>query len=285
MYNIKITFKERKNLNKEDYFISLSKNRYIGDDGVMIKDMIYSKDLFCEDIHFKRDWMSLKEIAKKSVLVNISDAIVMNAKPLYMLLGIKIPKEFTYRQIKELYEGFSEVCKEYGIEIIGGDTIAGDKLDISITVISKVKRVIKRKGVKKDYLFAYTGTLGESKRDLKKLLQGKKVSKDSKFIKPILRDDFFYKASKYLSSALDISDGLYKDLSRLTYVNKIGVKFLKKLPKSIVCSGEEYEILFAFDKRYKNKILSIAKKTKTPVTIFAKAKRGKFRSLCKENHF
>ncbi len=272
-------------MNKEDYFISLFKNRYIGDDGVAIDKIIYSKDLFCEDVHFKREWMSLREIATKSVLVNISDSIVMNAKPKYLLLGIKIPKEFSYKQIKELSDGFKEVCKEYDISIIGGDTIAGDKLDISITVISTSKRPVKRKGIKKGFLFAYTGTLGESKRDLKKLLSGKKISKNSKFVKPKLRDKFFYNASKYISSALDISDGLHKDLSRLTHANKIGVEFIKKISKEQICSGEEYEILFVFDKRYKNKILSIAKKTKTPITIFAKAKRGKFRSLCKENHF
>ena len=272
-------------MNKEDYFISLFKNRYIGDDGVVIKDMVYSKDLFCEDIHFKREWMSLREIAKKSILVNISDSIVMNAKPKYLLLGIKIPKKFSYKQIKELSDGFKEVCKEYDMSIAGGDTIAGDKLDISVTVISQTKKPIKRKGIKKGFLFAYTGTLGGSKRDLKKLLSGKKISKNSKFIKPKIRDKFFYKASKYISSALDISDGLYKDLSRLTSINKIGIKFLKKFPKRVACSGEEYEILFAFDKRYEKRMLSIAKKTKTPITIFAKAKRGSFRSLCKENHF
>ena len=272
-------------MNKEDYFISLFKNRYIGDDGVAIDKIIYSKDLFCEDIHFKREWMSLREIAKKSVLVNISDAVAMNSKPVYLLLGIKIPKNFSYKQIRELSEGFKEICKEYDIKIIGGDTVAGDKLDISITVISTSRYPVRRKGIKKGFLFAYTGTLGESKRDLKKLLLGKKISKNSKFVKPKLRDKFFYKASKYISSALDISDGLHKDLSRLTQVNKIGVKFIKKISKEQICSGEEYEVLFAFDKRYKDKILSIAKKTKTPVTIFAKAKRGKFRSLCKENHF
>ncbi len=272
-------------MNKEGYFISLFQNRYIGDDGVAIDKVLYVKDLFCEDIHFKREWMSLKEIAKKSVLVNISDAIVKNAKPLYLLLGIKIPKEFNYKQIKELHDGFKEICKEYNIEIIGGDTIAGSRLDISITIISKVKKVIKREGIKRGYLFAYTGDLGNSKRDLKRLLMGKKIYKNSKFIRPKLREKFFYKASKYISAALDVSDGLYKDLSRLSSLNKIGVKFIKKIPKSKICSGEEYEILFAFDKRYKSKIISISKQTKTPLTIFAKAKRGKFRNLCKENHF
>ena len=37
-----------------------------------------------ENVHFKKEWMSLKQIAYKSMIVNISDAIVMNAKPLFM---------------------------------------------------------------------------------------------------------------------------------------------------------------------------------------------------------
>lgn len=272
-------------MSKEDYFISLFESKYIGDDGAVIKDMVFSKDLFCEDIHFKREWMSLKEIAAKSVLVNISDAIVMNAIPKQLLLGIKIPKEFNYKDIKELQSGFSEVCKEYDIDIIGGDTVAGDKLDISVTLISKCKVPVHRKGIKKGFLFAYTGTLGSSKKDLKKLQRKQKNHKNSKFIKPQLKAKFFYEASRYISSALDISDGLYKDLSRLAKINKTGVEFFKKLPKCVACSGEEYEILFAFDKRYKKRILSLAKKYRVPLNIFAKAKRGKFKNSCKENHF
>ena len=272
-------------MNKEDYFISLFESKHIGDDGAVIKDQIFLKDLFCEDIHFKREWMALKDIAKKSILVNISDAVVMNAKPKYILLGVKIPKDFSYKEIKQLQEGFCEICKEYGIDIIGGDTISGDKLDISVTLIGKSKNPITRKGIKKGFLFAYTGTLGESKRDLERLQRKQKIRKNSKFIRPRLKADFFYEARKYISSALDISDGLYKDLSRLTKANKIGIKFFKKFSKDTACSGEEYEILFSFDKRYKKMILSLAKKHKTPVRIFAKAIRGKFKGNCKENHF
>ncbi len=272
-------------MNKEDYFISLFKNKHIGDDGAVVDEMVYSKDLFCEDIHFKRRWMSLKEIAKKSMLVNISDAIVMNAKPVYAMLGIKIPKNFSYKDIKELYLGFEEICKKYNIAMIGGDTIAGDKLDISLTIISKTKKPIKRIGIKKGDLIAYTGSLGSVRKDLKKLLKNEKIYKKSKFITPILKDKFFYKASKFIHSALDISDGLSKDLSRLGKINKLNFKFFKKISKNKICSGEEYEILFSFDKKYKDKILSLSKQTKTPVTIFAKAIRGKFKNICKENHF
>ncbi len=272
-------------MDKESFFISFFTDSHIGDDGAVLENEVISKDLFCEGIHFKREWMSLKQIAQKSMIVNISDAIAMNAKPKYALLGIKIPKEFSKKMIKELYVGFDEVCKAYNIAIIGGDTVAGEKLDISVTLISYTKNPIYRKGIKTGYLLAYTGELGNAKRGLDKLLRGSKIYRDSKFIKPKLRDKFFYQASRYISSALDISDGLYKDLSRLAKINKIGVVFFKHHPKNIACSGEEYEILFAFDKKYKNRIVSIARKTKTPITVFAKAKRGKFANRCKENHF
>ncbi len=272
-------------MNKEDYFISLFKNQYLGDDGAIVKNQIISKDLFCEDIHFKKEWMSYKQIAKKSMLINISDAIAMNAKPKYALIGIKLPKKISHLQMKEIKDGFDEVCKKYGLKIIGGDTVAGDKLDISITIISYTKKPIKRKGLKKGQLLAYTGDIGNSKKDLDRLLKGLTIRKNSKFITPKLRDKFFYKASKYITSSLDISDGLSKDLSRLSDINKVGFKFLKKIPKSKLCSGEEYEMLFSFRKRDKSKIEWIGKKTKTPICIFAKATKGKYKSICKENHF
>jgi len=272
-------------VNKEDFFISGFQNSFIGDDGAVVGGLVYSKDLFCEGVHFRREWMSLTQIVQKSFLVNISDTIVMNAKPKYALIGIKIPKNLSKKELLEINRAFLEIATLYNIKIIGGDTIAGDKLDISITIISTTKNPIYRKGLKIGNYLAFTGNLGESLRDLNKLFKNQKISKNSKFIKPILKDNFFYKASKVISSALDISDGLHKDLSRLGKINNLGFKFLKKIKKNKICSGEEYEILFSFNPKNLQKIKSIAKQTKTKITIFAIAKRAKFKNLCKENHF
>lgn len=271
-------------MDKEGFFISNFKNSKIGDDGAIIGDLIYSKDLFCENIHFKLSWMSLFDIAKKSMLINISDAIAMNAKPLYALIGVVIPSSFTPSELKELSLGFLHIAKQFNLQIIGGDTTSGDSLMISVTIVSKSKNPLKREGLKTGDLLAYTGTLGNSKKELTKLLRGGKVGKNSRFVTPNLKSKFIYKASRYLSSGLDISDGLSKDLSRLTN-KKFGVKFFKKIPKNILCSGEEYEMLFSFHPRYLNKIKSISKQTKTPITIFGKVCRGKYSSTCKENHF
>ena len=272
-------------MNKENYIISLFKNNFIGDDGAVVGEWVYSKDLFCEDVHFKREWMSLEEISYKAMLVNISDAIVMNAYPKYALLGLKLPSNISKKEIKNLHKGFLKAFQEFDIEIIGGDTVAGDKLDISITIISKTTNPIYRKGLEIGDFIAYTGELGTVKKDLVTLLKGKTISKNSKFITPILRDKFFYETSPYIKVALDISDGLSKDLSRLSEINKVGFEFIKELSRDELCSGEEYEILFGFSKDNLDTITKIAKKHNTPITIFAKIVEGNYKNICGENHF
>ncbi|WP_421716285.1 thiamine-phosphate kinase [Arcobacter arenosus] len=274
-------------MNKEDYFIKqFDKNSsFIGDDGALVDNIVYSNDAFFEDVHFKKNWFSLKQIARKAMLVNISDAIAMNAVPKYALLTVAIPKEYTKKDIKELSQGFLEVAEEYGIEIIGGDTISNIKLDISVTIISKTNDAKLRGGIKKDDLICYTGDLGTCKKDLEKLLAGKKISKKSKFYEPKLKADFFYEVSKYVNAAMDISDGLFFELERMSKQSKVGFKFFDDISPEIACSGEEYELLFSFSPKNINKIEEIAKKHDVILNIFAKANKGKFRCDCKNHHF
>ena len=260
-------------------------NKYIGDDGACIDGNVYSSDAFCEHVHFKREWMSLESIAKKAIIVNISDAIAMNAKPLYALVSIALPKDITPAQMEEIAQGLKYETRKFGCEIVGGDTIASDRLEFHITIVSKTKKPIYRKPLRKGYLLAYTGTLGSVHKDLMKLFRGQKISKRSKFLRPILRDKFMQRANRYIKVAMDISDGLFDDLGKLARLNRIGFEFFGNIPKRVGCSGEEYELLFAFDERDRIKIENIAKVTRTPVTIFARAVLRPYRNVCKPQHF
>lgn len=275
-------------MNKEEYFIkqfNLSKKSVIGDDGAVIGNYVYSMDAFFEDVHFKREWMSLKEIARKAMLVNISDSIVMNATPKYALLSVAIPKDFTNKELEELSKGFKNIAKKFGIQIIGGDTISNIKLDISITIISKTKNPTLRKGLKSGELLCYTGDLGTCKKDLEALFEKREISKKSKFLKPRLRPDFFYEVAPYVTSAMDISDGLFFELERLSKINSVGFEFFDEISNEIGCSGEEYEILFSFDQSNRKKVEKIAKKHNVDLNIFAKAVEGDFKCNCKSHHF
>lgn len=272
-------------MNLENYFISQFDSKRIGDDGALIGSFVYSKDAFFEDVHFTKKWMSHYQIAQKSMMANISDAIAMNAKPKYALLSVAMPKSITKEQMRDLVRGFKDAADKFDIDIIGGDTISNIKLDITITIISKTSRPLLRSGVKKGYLLAHTGKLGRSRKDFLKLRNLGSIHKKSKFVNIELRDKFIEKCSRYISSGMDISDGLFSDLDKLSSINNIGFRFFKKIPKRVACSGEEYEMLVAFDRRYKKTIQRRAAQSRTPLNIFALSVRSGYSNRCKSHHF
>ncbi len=271
-------------MNKEEYLISKLSSSYIGDDGAMVGDKIYSMDAFFENVHFKREWMSLAQIARKAMLVNISDAIAMNAKPLYALVTLSMPKEMTTDEIDTILESLHKVAEEYSCEIIGGDTIVGERLDFSITIISESNNPLTRRGLKEGNLLAYTGSLGESKQDLNRLFNGEEISDDSRFIAPILRQKFIQKARPHLGVGMDISDGLFCDTNKLLDHNEIGFKELITIEKEIGESGEEYEMLIGFESDNLKSIERIAKALNLSLTIFGEVMLNKNRFLCHNHH-
>lgn len=272
-------------MNLENYFISQFSNKHIGNDGAYIDGFVYSKDAFFENVHYKKEWLSYYQIAQRAMLVNISDAIAMNAIPKYVLLSVAMPSSMTKSDMKDLARGFEDIANKYNIEIIGGDTISNTKLDITITVVSKTEKPLVRNKIRNGYMFAYTGELGKSQKELRKLFNLGKIHFKSKFVDIKLRDDFIYKSHRFLKSGMDISDGLFSDLNKLTTLNNIGIKFHKKMKKTIACSGEEYEMLIAFDARDKKAILRRAKQSRTEISIFGTASRSRYLNRCKAHHF
>ena len=280
LYNIWIIF-----VNKEDFFISCFPSNRIGDDGAVVGEWVVSKDAFFENVHFKRSWFGLEDISYKSMLVNISDAIAMNATPLYALLAVAIPSYLCRDEIRSLYRGFERAAKEFGIEIIGGDTISNHKIDISITVMSKTKKPLERRGLKKGHLVAHTGTLGSSKKALDTLLRFGKTSRKGRFFAPVLRRSFIEQNASLLSCGMDISDGLFSDLGKLSRANRLGFVFNKPISKAVGCSGEEYEMLVGFDPRQRIALLRKAAQQRLKFNIIGKATRKAYQSKCKAHHF
>ncbi len=275
--------------NMENFFISQFNDKHIGDDGAVVYHKkgkwVYSSDSFFEDVHFRADWLSLEQIASKAMLVNISDAVVMNARPKYALLNVAIPSSYDETQLIDLANGFKKIAKKFAIQIIGGDTISNDKLHISITLISKSKNPTYRTGATTGDIVCYTGDIGSVKTDLDRLLNGQKIDKQSKFIAPQLRAKFFKKIAKYVRSAIDISDGLGFELERLSRIDDIGFKFTTDICQHNMCSGEEYEILFTINPKHKDKVQHIAHEQGVKLNFFAVVSGGKYRHECREHHF
>lgn len=272
-------------IDKEHYLIEQLSSKHIGDDAAVIGDTLYSMDAFFEDVHYKREWMSMAQIGRKAMLINLSDAIAMNAVPKYALVTVSIPSEMTHKQIDELTQSIQSTATEFGCEVIGGDTIGGDKLHLSITIVSKSDAPLLRSGLKEGDLLAYTGTLGESKRDLDALFRGEKIADNSRFYEPTLRADFIANSRAYLRTGMDISDGLYCDTNKLLDINKYGFDIFENISEDVGHSGEEYEMLVSFAPEHYDDVMAVSEKTKTPLTVFARVAKNDERFTCKSHHF
>jgi len=273
-------------MNKEEYLIKKLNSKYIGDDGAIVDDKIYSADAFFEEVHFKREWMSMWQIGRKAMLVNLSDAVAMNADPKYALVTLSLPKEITTDEIDELLAALEKTAKDFQCEIIGGDTIAGDKLHISITIISESKRPLRRNTIKKGDMLAYTGTLGESKKDLESLMRGETIASKSRFYEPKLRREFIKQVRKYLNSGMDISDGLFCDTNKLLATQNFSMHVFEEISDEVGSSGEEYEMLISFAPEHYDKVKGIAERTSVPLTVFAKVSKGEGVLFeCENHHF
>lgn len=274
-------------MNVENYFISTfcSSKSVIGDDGALIGKWVYSKDLFFENIHFKRKWLSPYQIGYKSMIINISDAVAMNAVPRYALLGVAMPKSISLHEMNELSRGIQAAAAEYNIEIIGGDTISNSKIDISVTIVSYSNDPLTRSGLKKGDIIAYTGTIGNSAKQLRYLMAGGKIHTKSRFAAPVLRQAFITQSRRYLRCGMDISDGLCSDIEKLTRQNRLGMRWDKRIAKRIRCSGEEYEMLVAYSPKHTLAVRRIAARTRTAITPVAHVVRGRYTNRCKRHHF
>lgn len=257
----------------------------IGDDGVKIGELVYAMDAFNEGSHFKRGWMSLEKLAYKALAVNVSDLYAMNAKPLYALLSLSIPRDFSAKEVTSLSLGIAKACEAFGVKLIGGDTILSSLLGFSFTLIGQAsKKTLQRRGMKGGDYLAYTGRVGDSLKGLTTLLRGGRLSSQSRFIRPTLRPKLIAEMTPWLRGGMDISDGIFFECERLSRLNHLGFHFTKPLPKRLGRSGEEYEMLLVIPPQNLSKVRRIAQKHRTPLHLFARAKRGSYRAPCLGHH-
>ncbi|WP_320170156.1 thiamine-phosphate kinase [Maridesulfovibrio sp.] len=188
-------------------------------------ELCISKDLFLEDVHFRRSYFSPGDIGYKALAVNISDIAAMGGSPRGFALGLIIPSGLEYGFWDQFFQSMAELAAQNGLVLAGGDLSGGSILGISVTVWGEYgngNRFLTRgNAFPGDILFLH-GPVGLARTGLLALEEeGPAASvkyKDS--VNAHLRPEMRIQAGQQLAAAscvrglMDVSDGLARDLPR-----------------------------------------------------------------------
>jgi len=231
---------------------------------------LVTTDMLVEEVDFRQEWITPRELGRKSITVNLSDLGAMGARPRFFTVSLGLPENVTNRWIREFYDGLTECGFEHGAVLVGGDLSGADKITISITVLgeSENRKVIYRSGGRAGDLIYVTGTLGKSAAGLKLLQLGITRSR-SAYRREALRahrtPEPRCAVGKWLAQSgivrcmMDISDGIAADLPRMCAASGVDAEiFSEKIPvfaesalwgcdplELALSGGEDFELLFA----------------------------------------
>ena len=247
----------------------------IGDDSAVLDlgdgaRLVASTDVLVEDVHFRAESVTPRQIGKKAVCVSLSDIGAMGAVPRFVLCSAGYPRGAPDGFAEELSEGVGEGCSEFGVRLVGGNISESRTVFVGVTALGEIfegETVTRSGAARGDDVYA-TGTLGDSALGLMILSGAEKIPGSegpvSRHLEPVPR----LSAGRLLglrglaSSMIDVSDGLCLDLGRITAARGLGADvFLDDIPLSpdfldlssklgadglglAVSGGEDYELLF-----------------------------------------
>jgi thiamine-monophosphate kinase len=308
----------------EDQIVSLLRARFggqsrslkkgIGDDAAVFHPAAareywaLTTDLLLEDVDFRKEWTSPRQLGHKALAVNLSDLAAMGVQPRFHTVSLGIPAGITQSWITELYQGMAGVAERHRTLLVGGDlSRSADSIHISVAILgeSRRRRIVYRSGGKPGDSLYVTGILGRSAAGLKLLqrgvIRGNSPSEREALTchrepEPRCGVGSWLADHGFARAMIDLSDGLSMDLGRLARESGAGAEIYDSaLPVFEPCrawgcdpvqlgfyGGEDYELLFAvppaqapsLERRYSRKfpqITRIGRLTRSPGIFVAEA--------------
>jgi thiamine-monophosphate kinase len=232
----------------------------LGDDAATIElprgdSLVVSVDSAVEDVHFRRGWLTAREIGHRAAAAALSDLAAMGSAPLGMLVAIALPDAWR-PDLLEIADGVGDVAKRWKAPILGGNTTRARELSITTTVLGSVFEPLRRDEVKPGDRLYVTGRLGAPGAALRALLANEEPNARyrDKFARPEPRvDEARWLAAMGATAAIDISDGLVADLGHLAAASGVRIELdLDHIPCAegvpsidAASSGEEFELIVA----------------------------------------
>jgi thiamine-monophosphate kinase len=215
--------------------------------------------------------MTLRQAARKAVVMNISDFAAKGVKPLALMASLGLPRGLTERDVEHIGRGLNTGARQYGTYIIGGDTGEASDLIISVSVfgITEKTSIMLRSGARPGDIVAVTGSFGKTAAGLRILSKDQqKLGRTWKaLIKSVLmpqarlREGLTLSKTGAVTASIDSSDGLAWSLHEIARASRVGF-LIDKLPMAkeakafaeenklepaelALYGGEEYELILA----------------------------------------
>ena len=248
-------------------------------------DLVVTTDQVAEGTDFfKHD--PADSIAKKALLVNLSDLAAKGAGPKYYLLNLSLPQGMTREWLERFAAGLLEVQNAHDVSLLGGDTSATEgPLAIAITAFGFVPQghMIRRSGAKPGDGVYVTGQIGDSggglaifKREKHTLDEAQRDHLIARYRVPQPPLDFGPALIGCATAAVDVSDGLIADLGHLASASGVGITInAEAIPRSdalrafwgddiaaiirAATAGDDYQIAFTADPAREKDIMNFAK--------------------------
>jgi len=232
----------------------------IGDDCAIFRprgaadDLLFTTDLFVEDVHFRRDTHRPVDVGWKVLARGLSDIAAMGGEPRFCLLSLALAPWTDSRWIDAFYRGLLRLSGREGAPLIGGDLGHAEKLACDIVVCGSVRRgtALRRDGARPGDAIYVSGKLGGSSLGL---VTGAGAAW-RRHVRPApqLALGRYLRSRVPVTAAMDLSDGLSLDLQRLCIASAVAAEitdppiFPGATLEQALHGGEDYELLFTVRK-------------------------------------
>ena len=278
----------------------------LDDDAAALKpsgdDIVVTTDAIVEGVHFLPDDPP-DTIARKALRANLSDLAAKGAVPAGFVLTLAL-RNADEAWLKPFAAALGEDATQFGCPLLGGDTVSTPgPLMISITAFGRVPpgKMVHRSGAKPGDRVMVTGTIGDAALGLA-VLRGGKVHAaagdaaareflTSRYRVPQPRVALAEIIREYASAAMDVSDGLAGDLTKLCGVSGVSAVIdLESIPRSaaakdllarrivgieaLIAGGDDYEILCTIPEDQVEAFAQAAQRAGVPVSSIGMAVAG-----------
>jgi thiamine-monophosphate kinase len=200
-----------------------------GDDCLVLEEgLVISVDLSIEDVHFRREWISMEEAGWRAAAAALSDLAAMAAEPVGVLVSMAVPEGEVDDTAPALQRGAEQACEGVGARILGGDlSRSPGPVILDVAVLGRNESPLLRGGSLPGDEVWVTGWLGRAGAAVEAWKRG--VEPPSSFRaafarpEPRVRELLWLAAHGDLHAGIDVSDGLAGDSGHLAAASGVAV--------------------------------------------------------------